>query len=60
MLFSKIIKLVGLFVREPSDLMYLPISIVFGYFHGLIKIYALLTLRIVCLRASPFLFPNVC
>jgi len=43
---SKVVKLLGLFMREPYDIMYLPVSIMFGYFHGLIKLYALATLRI--------------
>ena len=51
LLVTKIVKLIGLFVREPSDLMFLPVSIMFGYFHGLIKLWALCTLRMV--RASP-------
>ncbi len=45
--FTKVVKLMGLFLRNPSDIMFLPISIVFGYFHGLIKLYALFTLRMV-------------
>jgi cellulose synthase/poly-beta-1,6-N-acetylglucosamine synthase-like glycosyltransferase len=44
--FTKVVKLVGLFVRNPSDLVYLPVSIVFGYFHGLIKLWALVTLNV--------------
>lgn len=52
--FTKVIKLVGLFRKNPSDIMFLPVSIVFGYFHGLIKIYALFTLKMVRLhRARP-------
>lgn len=47
MFFSKVIKLVGLFMREPSDLIFLPVSIIFGYFHGFIKLYAMITLRMV-------------
>jgi hypothetical protein len=43
--FTKVVKLVGLFKRNPSDLLFLPISILFGYFHGLIKVYALVTLN---------------
>ncbi|RDW87811.1 glycosyltransferase family 2 protein [Coleophoma crateriformis] len=43
---SKVVKLVGLFVREPSDILFLPVSILFGYFHGLIKLWALFTLRV--------------
>jgi hypothetical protein len=47
MAYSKIIKLVGLFMREPADLIFLPVSVLFGYFHGFIKLYAMLTLRMV-------------
>ncbi|KAI9899028.1 hypothetical protein N3K66_005489 [Trichothecium roseum] len=43
--FTKVIKLVGLFRRNPSDLVWLPVSILFGYFHGLVKLYALITLN---------------
>ncbi|KFH43831.1 Hyaluronan synthase-like protein [Hapsidospora chrysogenum ATCC 11550] len=43
--FTKVVKLVGLFRRHPSDVMFLPVSICFGYFHGLIKLYALATLN---------------
>ncbi|CZT03907.1 related to polysaccharide synthase Cps1 [Rhynchosporium graminicola] len=45
MLWIKTIKLVGLFRREPFDLIFLPLSIIFGYFHGFIKIYAGITHR---------------
>ncbi|KAK3350303.1 hypothetical protein B0T25DRAFT_570868 [Lasiosphaeria hispida] len=45
MLFTKVIKLMGLFQRNPSNTIYLPLSIVFGYFHGLIKIYVLIMLN---------------
>ncbi|EJT69988.1 hypothetical protein GGTG_12165 [Gaeumannomyces tritici R3-111a-1] len=45
--FTKVVKLMGLFKRNPKDLMFLPLSIVFGYFHGLIKLYALFTLNVV-------------
>jgi hypothetical protein len=45
--FTKVVKLVGLFRRHPSDVMFLPVSVVFGYFHGLIKLYALATLNMV-------------
>ncbi|KAL8353846.1 hypothetical protein RB601_003603 [Gaeumannomyces tritici] len=44
--FTKVVKLMGLFKRNPKDLMFLPLSIVFGYFHGLIKLYALFTLNV--------------
>jgi hypothetical protein len=46
---SKVVKLIGLFRREPWDVVFLPVSILFGYFHGWIKLYALVTLRMVCL-----------
>lgn len=45
--FTKTVKLWGLFRRNPSDIMFLPLSIVFGWFHGLIKLYALFTLNMV-------------
>lgn len=49
--FTKVVKLMGLFLRNPGDVKFLPVSILFGYFHGLIKLYALCTLRMVgCLR----------
>jgi hypothetical protein len=47
MMWTKVIKLVGLFMREPSDIMFLPLSILFGYFHGFIKLWAAATLRMV-------------
>lgn len=43
--FSKVVKLVGLFRRHPADIIFLPVSIIFGYFHGLIKLYALFSLN---------------
>lgn len=43
--FTKVVKLMGLFIRNPSDIMFLPVSVIFGYFHGLIKLYALITLN---------------
>lgn len=46
--FTKVVKLMGLFRRHPADICYLPLSIVFGYLHGLIKLYALITLNMVC------------
>lgn len=48
--FTKTVKLWGLFRRNPSDILYLPLSIVFGWFHGLIKLYALFTLNMVRYR----------
>ncbi|OAX79113.1 hypothetical protein ACJ72_06566 [Emergomyces africanus] len=45
MAFTKFIKLVGHYWRHPWDLVLSPVSILFGYFHGLIKIYSLFTLH---------------
>lgn len=50
MLFSKFIKLVTHFVRYPVDIFLWPISILFGWCHGIIKFYAMVTLNEV--RAS--------
>jgi hypothetical protein len=51
--FTKVVKLMGLFKRNPSDVMFLPVSILFGYFHGLIKLYALATLNMVSCPTTP-------
>ena len=45
--FSKTVKLIGLFRRNPRDVVFLPVSIVFGYFHGFIRLYSLFTLNMV-------------
>ncbi|RAL04375.1 uncharacterized protein BO80DRAFT_234994 [Aspergillus ibericus CBS 121593] len=50
MFISKFIKLVGHYIRYPVDVILLPVSILFGYFHGAIKIYAVLTLNVVSCR----------
>jgi hypothetical protein len=47
MLVSKFVKLLGYFTRYPQDIVLLPVSILFGYFHGLIKVYAFFTLNMV-------------
>jgi hypothetical protein len=46
MFISKFIKLLGHYIRYPVDISLLPVSILFGYFHGMIKIYACLTLNV--------------
>ncbi|KAJ9605723.1 hypothetical protein H2200_009572 [Cladophialophora chaetospira] len=46
MTFSKSIKLVTHFVRYPIDILLWPVSVLFGWFHGLIKMYALMTLSV--------------
>lgn len=47
MFISKFIKLLGHYIRFPVDFLLLPVSILFGYFHGGIKMYAVLTLNVV-------------
>lgn len=47
MFVSKFIKLLGHYVRYPVDFLLLPVSILFGYFHGSIKMYAAATLNVV-------------
>ena len=44
---SKIVKLLPLFLREPLYVLFVPLSVLFGYFHGAIKLYAALTLHVV-------------
>ncbi|KAF4546846.1 Hypothetical protein D9617_173g015910 [Elsinoe fawcettii] len=43
-LFAKTIKLIGHYIRYPTDVALLPISILFGYIHGIIKLVGLCTL----------------
>ncbi|KAI4222746.1 MAG: hypothetical protein L6R36_005925 [Xanthoria steineri] len=43
---SKFLKLLGHYIRHPIDFLLLPVSILFGYFHGLIKGYAMLSLNV--------------
>jgi len=38
------VKLWGHFFRYPADILFLPIYVLFGYFHGAIKAYGLFTL----------------
>ena len=49
LLFTKTVKLLPYFYRYPSDIKFLPISILFGYLHGFIKAYSLLTVSKVSL-----------
>jgi hypothetical protein len=44
---SKFIKLLGHYIRYPVDVFLLPVSVLFGYFHGAIKMYAVMTLNVV-------------
>ena len=45
--FTKVVKLIPHLYRYPMDVKFIPVAIVFGYLHGFIKIYALLTLNVV-------------
>lgn len=47
MVLSKVVKLIPIFIRCPTYLIYLPVSIVFGQFHAFIKFYAACTLHVV-------------
>jgi len=47
MLLSKFLKLLGHYIRYPVDFLLLPVSILFGYIHGLIKARAMLSLNVV-------------
>jgi hypothetical protein len=58
MLVSKFIKLLGHYIRHPVDIFLLPVSILFGYFHGVIKMYAVLTLNVVSCETPKF--PKFC
>ena len=49
---SKFVKLLGHYIRHPVDFLLLPVSIIFGYLHGLIKAKAMLTLDVVSQRAD--------
>ena len=47
MLMSKFLKLLGHYIRYPIDFLLLPVSIAFGYLHGLIKARAMMSLNVV-------------
>ena len=51
---SKFLKLLGHYIRHPVDFFLLPVSIIFGYLHGLIKAKAMMTLNVV--SRTPLLF----
>jgi hypothetical protein len=42
-----VVKLVPHFVIYPADICFLPITLLFGYIHGLIKLYPLFALHVV-------------
>lgn len=57
MFLSKFLKNLGHYIRYPADFLLLPVSIIFGWFHGLIKLYAMVTLDVVSIP-SLVLFPT--
>lgn len=54
MVFSKTIKLVPHLLRNPGDVRFVPVSIFFGYFHNLIKLYGAITVTEVRTSDSPW------
>jgi hypothetical protein len=53
---SKWIKLLGHYIRYPVDVFLLPVSVLFGYFHGAIKMYAVMTLNVVSVFILDFFY----
>jgi hypothetical protein len=53
--FSKTIKLVPHLLRNPGDVRFIPVSVAFGYFHNLIKLYGCMTVTEVCSATLPSL-----
>ena len=54
---SKFVKLLGHYIRYPVDFFLLPVSIIFGYLHGLIKAKAMLSLNVVSLPVPSLNIP---
>ena len=46
--FARTIKLIPYLLRNPGDVCFIPVSILFGYFHNLIKLYGCITVTEVC------------
>ena len=53
MIFSKVVKLLPLVFRDPTNILFVPVSIFFGQLHALIKLYAGSTLHVVSLPRIP-------
>lgn len=53
---SKFLKLMGHYIRYPVDFLLLPVSILFGYLHGLIKARAMISLDVVSPRSISCFF----
>jgi hypothetical protein len=58
MLWAKFLKTINHYQRNPKDLLLFPIAVLFGYFHGFIKLYAFCTLSNVGI--PPFLKRTTC
>nr|POF18484.1 hyaluronan synthase [Quercus suber] len=43
--FTKIMKMIPHFIRHPTDMRFIPLSILFSYLHGFVNMYAWFTLR---------------
>ena len=50
--FAKTIKLIPHLLRNPGDVRFIPVSVAFGYFHNLIKLYGCITVTEVCSRPA--------
>jgi hypothetical protein len=44
LLLTKVVRLIPHMLRHPADLVWLPALIAFGYYHGLLNVYAMCTL----------------
>jgi hypothetical protein len=51
--FAKTIKLVPHLLRNPGDVRFIPVSVAFGYFHNLIKLYGCMTVTEVRVHPAP-------
>jgi hypothetical protein len=51
--FAKTIKLVPHLLRNPGDVRFIPVSVAFGYFHNLIKLYGCMTVTEVGFLTPP-------
>lgn len=54
LVFAKTIKLIPHLLRNPGDVRFIPVSVAFGYFHNLIKLYGCITVTEVCI------WPRIC
>ena len=56
--FAQTIKLIPHLLRNPGDVRFVPVSILFGYFHNLIKLYGCITVTEVCRDSRTIAFPS--